>query len=86
VVPNVLAGLLALAWYRGALPIERATGNIRREALTLNNIGHLHRNAGQPDSALTYYRAALVLPRRLGDRGYEGGTLNNIGALSARAV
>ncbi|MDT9313476.1 CHAT domain-containing protein, partial [Limnospira sp. Paracas R14] len=49
------------------------------EATTLNNIGAVYSDIGQPQQALTYFQQALPILREVSDRRQEATTLNNIG-------
>jgi Tfp pilus assembly protein PilF len=42
-------------------------GNRAGQAITLNNIGLVYSNAGQPDKALEYYQQALPISEEVGD-------------------
>ncbi|MDT9298628.1 MAG: tetratricopeptide repeat protein, partial [Arthrospira platensis PCC 7345] len=50
-------------------------------ATTLNNIGLVYSDIGQPQEALTYYQQALTISREVRDRAGEATTLNNIGGV-----
>jgi CHAT domain-containing protein/Tfp pilus assembly protein PilF len=69
----------ALKYFEQALPLWRASGNQRDEAVTLNNIGLTYDSLGEKQEALKYYEQALPLRRALGDQRGEAVTLNNIG-------
>ena len=51
------------------------------EATTLNNIGKVYRNIGQPQKALEFYNKALSIWRAVNDPVGESTTLNNIGVV-----
>ena len=55
-----------------------------QEATTLNNIGLVYANIGQPKEALNYYQQSLLISREVDDRAQEATTLNNIGLVYAR--
>src|SRR5262249_44705308 len=61
--------------FQQALPLHRQTGNRQFEANTLNSIGNVYADAGQPEKALDYYQQALSLRRTIGDRQGEARTL-----------
>ena len=69
----------ALAKYQEALPLFRVVGDRAGEAKTLNNIGNLYLDLGQPQQALNYYQQSLPIGREVGDLRGEANTLNNIG-------
>ncbi|MBO0784087.1 MAG: tetratricopeptide repeat protein, partial [Ktedonobacteraceae bacterium] len=71
----------ALDYYNQALPLRRAAGDRRGEAVTLNSIGLAYKWLGEIQKALDYYDQALPLRRAVGDRRGEASTLNNIGAV-----
>ncbi len=71
-----------------SLFLEAMAGAKRRgeryeEAVALNNLGILDRQAGDPWSALTLFEEARLDWREIGDRRGEGTTVENIGALYA---
>jgi CHAT domain-containing protein/Tfp pilus assembly protein PilF len=69
----------AVEKYLQALPLFRAAGEKRWEALTLHNIGLVCDDLGEKQKALDYITQALPLIRAVGDRRGEAVTLNNIG-------
>ncbi|NEP87818.1 MAG: CHAT domain-containing protein [Okeania sp. SIO2C2] len=69
----------AVPKWEEALLLFRKTGNLSREATTLNNIGSVYDSLGEKQIALNFYQQALPLRRQVGDRGGEATTLNNIG-------
>ncbi|NEQ71602.1 MAG: tetratricopeptide repeat protein [Okeania sp. SIO2C9] len=69
----------AIAKLEEALLLFRKTGNLSREANTLNNLGSIYNSLGEKQTALNYYEQALPIRRQAGDRGGEAITLNNIG-------
>src|SRR5262245_5711607 len=69
----------ALETYNEALPLSRALGDRRGEALILNNIGLAYDLLGEKQKALEKFNEALPLRRAVGDRRGEAYTLNNIG-------
>src|SRR5262245_60355077 len=69
----------ALETYNEALPLSRALGDRRGEALILNNIGLAYDLLGEKQKALEKLNEALPLRRAVGDRRGEAYTLNNIG-------
>ena len=68
----------ALEKYNEALPIRRAVGDRRGEAVTLNNIGVVYGSLGEMQKALEKYNEALPLRRDVGDRNGEAATLLGI--------
>ena len=69
----------ALEKYNEALPIRRAVGDRRGEAVTLNSIGVVYRSLGETQKALEKFNEALPISQAVGDRSREATTLNNIG-------
>lgn len=61
------------------LDIARETGNVQREAATLNNLGWMHQEQGDTAAALASYEASLTLFTALDDRGYLAIVLQNVG-------
>ena len=53
-------------------------GDRAGEAVTLNNIGAVHRGLGEPRRALEYYGQALPILREVGDRAVEAVTRYNV--------
>lgn len=70
--------------YSAALTSFRATGNRRRESLTLNNLGLIDNDYGEYQSALDHFNQALVLFREQKSRGNEATTLASIGLVYSR--
>jgi len=64
-----------------ALPLHRAVGNKQFEANTLNGLGNVYSELGQPQKALEYYDQALKLYKEVQDKGGEAVTLANIGSV-----
>ena len=71
----------AITKYEEALPLYRAVGDRRKEALTLNNIGYIYSALGEKQKALEYFNQSLPLSRATGDKAGEARTLSNIGAV-----
>jgi tetratricopeptide (TPR) repeat protein len=69
----------ALEYYSQSLPLRRAVGDRRGEAITLTNIGRVYSELGEKQKALDYYSQSLPLSRAVGDRSGEAYTLTNIG-------
>jgi tetratricopeptide (TPR) repeat protein len=67
-----------LDYYNESLPLQGGSGQLL-PAPTLNNIGTLYTELGQPDIALGYYDRALKVMRALGNKRREGSTLHLIG-------
>ena len=70
----------AIVKFEQALKLYRETGDRTQEAVTLNNIGAIYSNWGEPQKALEYYSQSLPLRRAVGDRRGEAATLTNIGS------
>lgn len=71
----------AIAKFEEALSLDRARGDRRSEAVTLNKIGQVYNDLGQKQKALEFYNQSLPLTREVGDKTGEAITLNNIGAV-----
>jgi CHAT domain-containing protein/Tfp pilus assembly protein PilF len=69
----------ALESHRQILALQRALGDRRGEAQTLNSVGVLDYNLGDLGEALEAYAPALAIFRELGDRMKEGAVLHNLG-------
>ena len=69
----------AIRKYEEALPLWRAARDTRGEALTLNELGVVHSNLGEPKRAVVYYSTALPLALTAGDKIIEATTLTNMG-------
>ncbi len=59
--------------------MRRANGDLRGQAITLNNIANCHQNLGDRPKALDYYLQALNLMPNVRNPFYTATTLNNIG-------
>ena len=71
----------AITKWEEALPLYRAVGDSRLEAVTLNNIGLVYDALGEKQKALDFYNQSLPLSRATGDKAQEAVTLTNIGAV-----
>jgi tetratricopeptide (TPR) repeat protein len=69
----------AIAKWEEALPLYRAVGDKKGEAVILLGIGRVYSDLGQKQKALSFYNQALLLRRVTGDKKGEATTLNNIG-------
>ncbi|GHO93808.1 hypothetical protein KSF_038560 [Reticulibacter mediterranei] len=69
----------ALAYYKQALIIHKATGDTAEIARTRNNLGEAYSQLYQFGKALDHYRRALQNFREIGERRGEGITCNNLG-------
>lgn len=69
----------AIKKYEEALPLWRDARDTRGEALTLNELGVVHSNLGEPRKAVEYYATALPLALTAGDKIIEATTLTNMG-------
>ena len=69
----------ALQGYNKALMLAHTLDDKLGEAATLNNIGQVYANTGQPQKALEFYNQALPLLHAVGNKSVEATTLNNIG-------
>ncbi|MCP4347809.1 MAG: tetratricopeptide repeat protein, partial [Desulfobacterales bacterium] len=56
--------------------------NKEDEGTTLNNIGEIHRNRGDYETALKYLEQSLQIIREIGDKSGEGTTLNNMSVIA----
>ena len=57
----------ALSYHVRSVKIQRETGNVRREGISLRNLGHVYLLLGQPNQALEQLSAAVSIFRRIGD-------------------
>src|SRR5919202_634643 len=71
----------AIAKWEEALPLDRAGGDRKSEAVTLNSIGRVYDALGEKQKALEFYNQSLPLTRATGDKVGEAIILNNIGAV-----
>jgi tetratricopeptide (TPR) repeat protein len=71
----------ALDHYNQALPLLRALGNHRGEAIALFNIGGIYSFFGERHKALDHFNQSLLLIQSLGDRRGEARTLYGIGTI-----
>jgi CHAT domain-containing protein/Tfp pilus assembly protein PilF len=67
--------------FETALQLWRSAGDLRMEVFTLDDLGNLYDNFGQPEKALTYWEQALPLLVALRDVKGQALQLNNMGAL-----
>jgi CHAT domain-containing protein/tetratricopeptide (TPR) repeat protein len=72
---------LAVKKYEEALPLWRAVGDRRSEAITLNNLGAAYFSLGEKRKSIEFFTQALPLHRAIGDSREEATTLNNIGSI-----
>ncbi|MCF3649406.1 tetratricopeptide repeat-containing sensor histidine kinase [Synoicihabitans lomoniglobus] len=71
----------ALEYYHRALSIDREIGSPPLEiAATINNIGSVHEQLGEPEVALRHHEESLAIRLELGDRRAIGTSYNNLGA------
>lgn len=71
----------ALEKFEAAVPLWRAAGDKRHEAVTLSYLGKIYDQLGEGLKALGYYQQTLSLIRAVGDRASEAAALNNIGLI-----
>lgn len=69
----------AIVKYEQARSLMRAGGDVRGEAIVLNNIGLAYNSLGERQMALDFFQQALPLLQAIGDRREEANTLNNLG-------
>jgi tetratricopeptide (TPR) repeat protein len=69
----------AITKFEEALPLYRAVGDRRKEAVTLVYIGYIYNALGEKQKALSFFNQSLPLSRATGDKAGEAATLNNIG-------
>lgn len=69
----------AIQKYEEGLPMWRDLADIRKQGLTLNELGYVYSTLGERKKALDYYERAVPLYRAVGDRINEGITVANIG-------
>ena len=65
--------------------MARDLGHARLEAIVLCNLGIVHGELGETDTARAHCEAALLLTRELGDRRLEGQLHGYLGTLLGRA-
>ncbi|MBD0309073.1 MAG: CHAT domain-containing protein, partial [Microcoleus sp. T1-bin1] len=70
----------AKEYYNQSLPLRRAVGDRRGEAITLNNIGLVYSQLGEKQKALEYYSQSLGLSRAVDYPVGEALTLYSIAA------
>ena len=80
---QTIRGLRAdgLRWNELEIQAARIVGDLKREAVALNNRGWLYDSLGERDRALRFLQQALPLRRAIGDRQGEAVALNNIGSI-----
>ena len=64
-----------------AVQIRKRVGNLRGEAITLDQLGSLYREVAEPQKALGAYQRALSIFERFGDQGSTVNTRSNLGWL-----
>jgi tetratricopeptide (TPR) repeat protein len=70
-----------LDFFNQSLPIVREVKDRSGEATTLNNIGQVYSEIGQPQKALDVFNQALPIEREVKNRSGEATTLSNIAHL-----
>ncbi len=70
----------AIRYARMALAQRNEAGDLLRAARTLNNLGLIYDDMGDPQHAIAAYRAAVDAYENLGNQELVAGTLLNIGA------
>ena len=68
-----------------ALAVARNLGHARLEAIVLCNLGIVHGELGETDTARVHCEAALLITRELGDLRLEGQLHGYLGTLLGRA-
>ena len=63
----------ALAYYNEVLEQAKLTGDLKRSAICLKNIGLVYAHKGDLDTAVKYYEDSLKINREI---GYKKGTLS----------
>jgi CHAT domain-containing protein/Flp pilus assembly protein TadD len=71
----------AVEKFEAAVPLWRAAGDKRHEAISLSYLGKIYDQLGDGAKALGYYQQTLSLVRAVGDRASEAAALNNIGLI-----
>jgi CHAT domain-containing protein/tetratricopeptide (TPR) repeat protein len=71
----------AVSKFLAAAPLYHAANDKANEADTLNSIGTLYSNLGEPQQALGFFVQALPLYTAVGDRGGEAVEFNNMGSV-----
>ncbi|MBW8060807.1 MAG: tetratricopeptide repeat protein, partial [Solirubrobacterales bacterium] len=57
------------------------SGNKQGIAISLNNIGRIYYNQGNPDKSLEYYLQSLEIRKEINDKQGIASSLNNIGVI-----
>ncbi len=70
---------MALTNYFSALEVVRRSGNKKREAGVLNNIGNVYEYLGNHTEAIKYFLQSLNIKERLGNKLSISNTLTNLG-------
>ena len=73
---------LAFDYYRQALPIRRATGNLSGVATTMNNLASVHLSVGEYSQAKQYLEQGLAVYQELGDAVGMSNIFNELGVLA----
>lgn len=68
-------------WLEMGLALAQSQGNVKREAIFLNNMGLICSDLGDKQQALNYLSQALPIRRQVGDKSGEATTLMNIGTV-----
>jgi CHAT domain-containing protein/tetratricopeptide (TPR) repeat protein len=71
----------AVEKFEAAVPLWRAAGDKRHEAISLSYLGKIYDQLGDGAKALGYYQQTLSLVRAVNDRASEAAALNNIGLI-----
>ncbi|MBE9208851.1 tetratricopeptide repeat protein [Nostoc sp. LEGE 06077] len=70
----------AIAKFEAALKLWQKIGDVKQQAVAVNNLGYVYSALGDKQQALKFYNQSLPLSRQVGDQTQEAATLNNIGS------
>lgn len=70
----------AIGKYRDAVPLYRAVGDKRGEAIALAALGAIHSGLGEFQESLRYFNESLEITRAIGDKFGTVANLTNIGS------
>lgn len=71
----------AITKFETALKLWQKIGDIKQQAITLNELGFIHDALGEKQQALVFFNQSLPLREQVGDLVGQAITLNNIGGV-----
>ncbi|MCC5637873.1 CHAT domain-containing protein [Nostoc sp. CHAB 5844] len=71
----------AIAKFETALKLWQQIGDIKQQAITLNELGFIYDALGEKQQALIFFKQSLPLRQQVGDQAGQAVTLNNIGGV-----